>query len=58
MGMELLQFAGIMAAFAVAALLWILIVFIPGRTMERWEDQQSSRRNESREDPVGSSPPP
>jgi hypothetical protein len=54
--MEFLQFAGVMAAFAVAALLWLLIVFIPGRTMERWEDQHSSRRDESREDPLGSGP--
>lgn len=55
MGMELLQFAGIMAAFAVAALLWIFIVFIPGRTMERWDDRQPPRRDE--EDPAGSGPP-
>lgn len=54
--MELLQFAGIMAAFAVAALLWVLIVFIPGRTMERCEGRQPSSRDE--EDPAGSGPPP
>ena len=56
LGMELLQFVGVMAAFAVAVVLWIFVVFIPGRTMESWEDQRSARRDESREDPVGSGP--
>lgn len=54
MGTELLQFAAAMAAFVVAALLWLRIVYIPGRTVEQWEDQRPARRGEKREDPAGS----
>jgi hypothetical protein len=57
LGTELLQFAAVMAAFAVAVLLWLLVVFIPGHTMERWEDRRPSRGGEDREDSVGSGPP-
>lgn len=57
MGTELLQFAGIMVAFAVAALLWIHIIYIPRRTMERWEDEGFPNHNEDQDDPLGSDPP-
>jgi len=49
-----LQFAAFIAAFVVAALLWLRIVYIPGRTVEQWEDQRPVRRGETREDPAGS----
>lgn len=55
---ELMQFAGVVAGFAVVALVWVLVVFLPGRTMERWEDQRPSRRDESPRDPIGSGPRP
>ena len=48
-----MQFAAAMAAFVVAALLWLRIVYIPGRTVERWEDQRPARRGEERENPAG-----
>jgi hypothetical protein len=50
MAAELLQFAVAMVAFVVAALLWLYIVYIPGRTVENWEDQRPARRGGERED--------
>ncbi len=40
---ELWQFAGVLGAFAVAALLWLRVVYLPGRTLERLEDHRSPR---------------
>jgi hypothetical protein len=34
---ELWQFAGAMGAFVVVVLLWLRVVYLPGRTLERWE---------------------
>lgn len=42
---ELLQFAVLMAVFAVVGVLWLFIVYLPARTMERWEDQRPKRHN-------------
>lgn len=36
--MELWQFVGAAGAFAVVAFLWYRVVYLPGRTLERWED--------------------
>lgn len=41
---ELLQFAILMVVFAVVGVLWLFIVYLPGRTMERWQDQRPKRR--------------
>ncbi|MDP9412466.1 MAG: hypothetical protein M3P70_18620 [Actinomycetota bacterium] len=30
-------------AFIVFAALWLFIVYLPGRTLERWEDQRQGR---------------
>jgi len=38
---ELWQFAAFIGGSVVAALLWLFIVYLPGRTLERWEDQRS-----------------
>jgi hypothetical protein len=46
---EYLQFAGFMGVFAVVAVLWLYIVYLPGRTLERWDDQRSRDARE-RED--------
>ena len=46
MGGELLQFAALVAVFVVVAVLWLFIVFIPARTLERWEDQRPGRRGD------------
>lgn len=43
---ELWQFAGAAGAFAVVAYLWYRVVYLPGRTLERWEDRRPSRRDE------------
>ena len=40
MGSELWQFAAMFLLFAVALILWLWIVYLPGRTLERWEDQR------------------
>lgn len=47
MGAELLQFAGVLGVFWVAALLWLRIVYLPARTVEKWEGDRPrrSRRN-------------
>jgi hypothetical protein len=29
--------------FLVAAVLWLFVVYLPGRTLERWEDQRRGR---------------
>ena len=42
---ELWQFAGAVVAFVVAALLWLRLVYLPGRTLERWEDRRPRRRS-------------
>jgi hypothetical protein len=40
---ELWQFGGAMIVFVVVALVWLRVVFLPGRTLERWEDQRPTR---------------
>ena len=40
---ELLQFAVAGAVFVVLAVLWLFVVYLPGRTLERWEDQRPGR---------------
>jgi hypothetical protein len=40
---ELWQFAGAVGAFVVVALLWLRVVYLPGRTLERWEDARAPR---------------
>ena len=46
---ELWQFLAAGVAFFVAALLWLCVVYLPGRTLERWEDQRPGRGGEKRE---------
>ena len=43
---ELLQFAAAGAAFVVLAVIWLFVVFLPGRTLERWEDGRPGRGGE------------
>lgn len=47
LGSELWQFAGALAVFAVIVVLWMFIVYLPGRTMERWEDRRPEKRDDS-----------
>lgn len=37
---ELWQLFGAFIAFGVALVLWFRIVYLPGRTLERWEDRR------------------
>jgi hypothetical protein len=40
---EIWQFLIVVLGFFVAALLWLFVVYLPGRTLERWEDQRPRR---------------
>jgi hypothetical protein len=37
---ELWQFAGAVGAFVVAGVLWLRVIYLPGRTLERWEGER------------------
>jgi hypothetical protein len=37
---ELLQFGAMLTLFVVVLSLWLWIVYLPGRTLERWEDRR------------------
>lgn len=43
MASEVWQFLIVILGFFVVALLWLFIVYLPGRTLERWEDQRQGR---------------
>jgi hypothetical protein len=45
LGSEVWQFLIILFGFLVAAVLWLFVVYLPGRTLERWEDQRPGRGN-------------
>ena len=45
---ELLQLGGMFVFFIVALILWLRIVYLPGRTLERWEDQRVRASKEPR----------
>ena len=45
---EIWQFAGMLAFFGIALFLWLRIVYLPGRTLERWEDRRIEEREEYR----------
>ena len=48
MSSEVWQFAGMLVFFMIALVLWLRIVYLPGRTLERWEDQRVRVEKESR----------
>jgi hypothetical protein len=43
---ELWQFVALLGFFAVAFVLWMLFVYLPGRSLERWEDRRVGVRKE------------
>jgi hypothetical protein len=45
---EFWQFLVVVVAFVFAAVLWLCVVYLPGRTLERWEDQRPGRGGEKR----------
>ena len=54
---EIWQFLMVTVGFFVVALLWLFVVYLPGRTMERWEDQRSGRGEGEISSPAGSDGP-
>lgn len=42
---ELWQFAALIGGFLLAAVLWLLIIYLPARTMEYSETRRSERRD-------------
>ena len=45
---EVWQFLVVVVAFVAAAVLWLCVVYLPGRTLERWEDQRPGRGGKKR----------
>lgn len=45
MASELWQFAALIAAFFVAAVLWLFIIYLPARTMEHSETRRLRERD-------------
>ena len=43
MASEVWQFLMVVLGFSVVALFWLFVVYFPGRTLERWEDQRPGR---------------
>ena len=41
---ELWQFVALLGLFAVAFVLWMWIVYLPGRSLEHWEDRRVGAR--------------
>lgn len=50
---ELWQFAVVLGSFAVAALLWLFIIYFPARTMEHSESRQATERGRDAADGTG-----
>ncbi len=48
---ELWQFGAMLVLFVVALILWLRIVYLPGRTLERWEDRREANPVEPRLEP-------
>ena len=43
----------VVLGFFILALLWLFVVYLPGRTMERWEDQRPGRDDKMTASPSG-----
>jgi hypothetical protein len=54
LGSEVWQFLLILLGFFVAAVLWLFVVYLPGRTLERREDQRPGRSKAKRVAGLGS----
>jgi hypothetical protein len=50
---EVWQFSMVVLGFFVVALFWLFVVYLPGRTMERWEDQRPGRGDGKVASPAG-----
>jgi hypothetical protein len=54
---EVWQFLMVVLGFFIVALLWLFVVYLPGRTMERWEDQRPGRGDGKTASQAGSDGP-
>ena len=50
---EVWQFLMVVVGFFIVALLWLFVVYLPGRTMECWEDQRPGRGDGKTASPAG-----
>jgi hypothetical protein len=50
---EIWQFLMVAVGFFVVALLWLFVVYLPGRTLERWENQRPERGDGKTVSPPG-----
>ena len=48
MAAEFWQFLVAGVVFMILAVLWLFVVYLPGRTLERWEDQRPGRSGKKR----------
>jgi hypothetical protein len=53
LGSEVWQFLIVIFGFFVVAVLWLFVVYLPGRTLERWEDQRPGRAENKTTSPAG-----
>jgi hypothetical protein len=54
---EIWQFLIVAVGFFIVAQLWLFVVYLQGRTMERWEDQRPGRGDGEISSPAGSDSP-
>jgi hypothetical protein len=50
---EVWQFLIALLGFFVAAVVWLFVVYLPGRTLERWEDRRPGRGEQKTASGVG-----
>jgi hypothetical protein len=43
---EIWQFLIVILGFFAVSLVWLFVVYLPGRTLERWEDRRRGRGDE------------
>jgi hypothetical protein len=53
LGSEVWQFLTVLFAFFVVAVLWLIVVYLPGRTLERWEGQRRGKAEPADGSPDG-----
>jgi hypothetical protein len=54
---EVWQFLMVVVGFFVVALFWLLVIYLPGRSLERWEDQRPGRGDGKTPPPAGPDSP-
>jgi hypothetical protein len=50
---EVWQFLMVVLGFFFIVLFWLFVVYLPGRTLERWENQDSGRGDGKAASPAG-----